>query len=148
MLDQDFRENFSGILRNINHTAGSLDTLLTAKDSRVNRILDNLGSVTDNIAGSNDDINTILGNFAAISDSLAQSELLATINHLNEVLEEANLLMGNISKGEGSFGKLVTDQELYNNLESATRNLDLLLIELRENPGRFVNFSIFGRRRE
>jgi phospholipid/cholesterol/gamma-HCH transport system substrate-binding protein len=148
MLDGDFRENFSNTMKNISNTVSSLDTLLTASDSRLNRIIDNLNSISGNIAGSHDDINTILENFAAISDSLSRSELLATINHLGEVLDEANQLITNIGQGEGTLGKLVTEEQLYNNLESASKNLDLLLIELREHPGRFVNFSIFGRRRD
>jgi phospholipid/cholesterol/gamma-HCH transport system substrate-binding protein len=55
-------------------------------------------------------------------------------------------MMDNISRGEGTLGKLLYDEELYNNLENASRNLDLLLIDIKERPGRFVNFSIFGRR--
>jgi phospholipid/cholesterol/gamma-HCH transport system substrate-binding protein len=148
MLDSDFRENFSNTIESISSTVNSLDTLLTSGDSRVNRIIDNLNSISGNIAGSNEDINAILDNFAAISDSLARSELLATINQLGEVLDEANRLITGVGQGEGTLGKLVTEEELYNNLESASKNLDLLLIELREQPGRFINFSVFGRRRD
>jgi phospholipid/cholesterol/gamma-HCH transport system substrate-binding protein len=148
MFDQDFQTNFAGIVRNISNTVNSLDTLLTAEDSRVNRILSNLGSVSENLAESNEDIGTILNNFAAISDSLSQAELLATMNHLNEVLSDANQMMISLRQGEGSLGKLMTDEELYNNLESVSRNLDLLLIDIKERPGRFVNFSIFGRRQD
>lgn len=153
ILDRDFRESFASSIENISNTVSSLqrsvyamDTLLTSEDSRFNRILDNLGSISENIAGSNDDISTILNNFAAISDSLSRSEMLSTINHLNDVLAETNQLMESVNKGEGSVGKLITDDELYDNLESATRNLDLLLQDLKERPGRYVNFSIFGKK--
>ncbi|MGF1584085.1 MAG: MlaD family protein [Bacteroidales bacterium] len=148
MFDQDFQSNFAGIVKNINNTVSSLDTLLTFEDSRVNRILDNLSSVSENLAESNEDIGTILNNFAAISDSLSQAELLATVNHLNEVLSDANQMMISLRQGEGAMGKFITDDQLYTNLESASKNLDLLLIDLKERPGRFVNFSIFGRRQD
>ena len=148
ILDEDFRESFTGIIDNISGTVSSLqrsmytmDTLLTNEDSRFNRILASLESISGNVAGSNEDINIMLKNFAAISDSLAKSELLSAVNNLNDVLE-------GVSKGEGSLGKLISDEELYSNLESAAKNLDILLIDLKERPGRYVNFSIFGRKRD
>ncbi len=148
ILDEDFRESFSKSMDDISGTVSSLqrsmytmDTLLTKEDSRFNRILANLGSISGNVAASNEDITIILNNFAAISDSLAKSELLSAVNHLNDVLAGA-------SEGEGSLGKFISDEQLYNNLESASENLDKLLIDLRERPGRYVNFSIFGRKRD
>lgn len=155
LLDQDFRETFARSIDNIGNTISSLqrsvyavDTLLTKEDSRFNRILGNLESISGNIAGSNNDISTMITNFTSISDSLAQSELLSTINNLNDILSEMNQLIFTIGQGEGSIGKLISDDELYNNLESATRNLDLLMIDLKERPGRYVNFSIFGRKHD
>lgn len=155
ILDQDFRESFAASIDNIGQTVSSLqrsvysvDTLLTLEGSRFNRIMHNLESISGNLAAGNEDINTILSNFASVSDSLARSELLSTINNLNDVLAESSQLIDNINRGEGSMGKLITDEELYNNLESATKNLDLLLIDLKERPGRYVNFSIFGRKRD
>jgi phospholipid/cholesterol/gamma-HCH transport system substrate-binding protein len=155
ILDQDFRQSFARSMSNISltvsslqRTAGSIDTLMTEEDSRFNRILGNLESISGTFAGSNDDISNIISNLSSVSDSLSQAELVSAVNHLNEVLSEASLLMEKIQNGEGSLGKLVSDEQLYNNLENATESLDRLLIDLRERPGRYINFSIFGRRRD
>jgi len=155
VLDQDFRDNFAGSMDNIGKTVSSLqrsvytmDTLLTDENSRFNRILVNLESISGNVAGSNEDLSTILNNFASISDSLAQSELLSAVNNLNDVLAEFSQVMENVNSGDGSLGKLISDEQLYNNLESATRSLDMLLIDLKKHPGRYVNFSIFGRKHD
>ncbi len=153
ILDEEFRESFDRTFNNINLTVSSLqrsahsvDTLFTKRHSRFNRILDNLESISGNIAGNNESISTILNNFASVSDSLARSELLSTVENLNDALHKVNNVMDSISQGKGSLGKLISDEELYNNLDSATKNLDLLLIDLKEHPGRYVNFSIFGKR--
>lgn len=155
LLDQEFRENFAASIDNMSGTISSLqrsvyavDKLLNEEDSRFNNIMSNLESVSGNFADSNDDINKILNNFAAISDSLAQSELLSTIDNLNNVLGELNQVMEGVNRGDGSLGKLISDEDLYNNLESATKNLDLLLLDLKDRPGRYVNFSIFGRKQD
>ncbi len=155
LLDQEFRENFAASIDNMSGTISSLqrsvyavDKLLNEEDSRFNNIMSNLESVSGNFADSNEDINKMLNNFAAISDSLAQSELLSTIDNLNNVLGELNQVMEGVNRGDGSLGKLISDEDLYNNLESATKNLDLLLLDLKDRPGRYVNFSIFGRKQD
>lgn len=53
--------------------------------------------------------------------------------------------MRKIDEGEGSLGLLVNDPDLYNNLEDASRQLDLLLLDVKYNPKRYVNFSVFGK---
>ena len=155
LLDQDFQDTFSQSIDRIGSTIVSLqssvhsiDTLFSHEESRFNRIMDNMESISDNLAGNNQNITTILDNFASVSDSLARLEIIAAVNNLNDVLSETTRIIEGIERGEGSLGKLVSDEQLYNNLENATRNLDMLLIDLRERPGRYLNFSIFGRRRD
>jgi phospholipid/cholesterol/gamma-HCH transport system substrate-binding protein len=154
LLDPGFQERFAETMDDARQTAASLrrvmhsaDTLLTHDESRFNRILANLGSVSTTLAAGNEDYLKIMENFASISDSLAQAEFLSAINHLNEVLASTNQIMAIIGEGDGSLGRLVNDEDLYNSLESATRSLDSLLTDLRERPGRYVRFSIFGGRR-
>jgi phospholipid/cholesterol/gamma-HCH transport system substrate-binding protein len=155
LLDPGFQARFAGTMDDVGVTAASLrrvmhsaDTLLSHDDSRFNRILANLESVSSTLAAGNEDYMTIMENFASITDSLARSEFLSAINHLNEVLASTSEIMAIIGEGDGSLGRLISDEDLYNNLESAARNLDSLLVDLRERPGRYVRFSIFGGRRD
>lgn len=140
MLDENMQGNVSAGMENLAAASGSLrqsldamETLLTDDQSRFNNLMANLESLSSNAV--------------SITDSLAGSDLFLAINNMNDVLDDLNRLVEKAAGGEGSLGKLLEDEELYNNLESATRNLDLLLIDLRERPGRYVNFSVFGRRR-
>jgi phospholipid/cholesterol/gamma-HCH transport system substrate-binding protein len=41
---------------------------------------------------------------------------------------------------------LLYNDSLYVNLERSARDLDNLLIDLKENPNRYVHFSVFGRK--
>ena len=52
--------------------------------------------------------------------------------------------MEKIEHGEGSLGLLVNDEQLYNDLTHAVKDLDYLLMDVRTNPKRFVRFSVFG----
>ncbi|MEO0293645.1 MAG: MlaD family protein [candidate division WOR-3 bacterium] len=73
--------------------------------------------------------------------SLSKAEDL--ISKLNLSLEELDLALKKINNKEGSLGKLIYDEKLYDNLVKATANLDSLLLEVRKNPGRFLRISVF-----
>ena len=53
-----------------------------------------------------------------------------------------------ISNGEGSAGKLMTDDSLYTNLNNTLYSLDQLLQDMQENPKKYVHFSLFGKKDE
>jgi phospholipid/cholesterol/gamma-HCH transport system substrate-binding protein len=63
-------------------------------------------------------------------------------------LENLDQIVQGISKGEGSAGKLVTNDSLYTNLSNTLYNLDLLLQDMKENPKKYVHFSLFGKKAE
>jgi len=84
-------------------------------------------------------------NFAKLSDSLANSNLSGTIKNLETTVNSLNGILANAESGKGTLGKLLKDEEMYNNLTSASKELDELLREMKLNPKRFVHFSLFGK---
>jgi len=46
------------------------------------------------------------------------------------------------------LGKLANNEELYDNLSNASRELNLLLQDFRLNPKRYVNVSVFGKKQK
>ena len=57
-------------------------------------------------------------------------------------------LVDGMSKGQGSVGKLMTNDSLYTNLNNTLYNLDLLLQDMQANPKKYVHFSLFGKKDE
>ena len=72
------------------------------------------------------------------------SNLTTAVNNTSDALYATAEILRKIDEGEGTMGKLINDDSLYINLESATKSLDRLLIDLEENPKRYVHFSVFG----
>ncbi|MBV6484784.1 MAG: MCE family protein [Flavobacteriales bacterium] len=87
-----------------------------------------------------------LKNFKTFSDSLAVLEMNATLKKAQATFDDMSVIMAKIKNGEGSMGQLINNDSLYFNLQSATKDLDKLLIDMKENPKRYVHFSIFGRK--
>ena len=51
-----------------------------------------------------------------------------------------------MESGKGSMGKLLKDEAMYNNLTKASKELELLLQDVRLHPTRYVNVSVFGKK--
>ena len=80
------------------------------------------------------------------SDSLSQSRIPTLVAQMNGTLAELNRTLAKVNDGDGTVGKFVNDQALYDSLVQASSNLSALLLDLKQHPGRYVHFSVFGRR--
>ena len=68
------------------------------------------------------------------------------VTNLEKTLSNVDKIMNDVQSGKGSLGKMVKDDALYNNLEKTSKELELLLQDLRLNPTRYVNVSLFGKK--
>ena len=91
-------------------------------------------------------VHTITANFAKMSDSLAEANLGQTVNDIQNTVAGLNKVLASIENGEGSVGKLLKDEQLYQNLSGASLQLEQLLEDMKLNPKRYVHFSLFGRK--
>ena len=73
----------------------------------------------------------------------AESGLGATLERADSAFVRVDRIAARLESGEGSLGRLLTDSTLAVNAEDMLRSLDLLLQDVRENPGRYVRLSIF-----
>ncbi|BCR05604.1 ABC transporter substrate-binding protein [Desulfuromonas versatilis] len=78
-----------------------------------------------------------------VNDPALYNEGLAALRRAQSSLAEFEALAAAVRNGEGTAGRLVTEDELHDKLNRTLDDLDILLRDLRENPGRYVRFSLF-----
>lgn len=105
-----------------------------------------LGENKGQLKGVVSNFNKVSNNFVQISDSLNKANLGLTVKNLNATLYKVDGIMKGIESGQGTMGKLMKDDALYNNLERTSNELELLLQDVRLNPTRYVNVSFFGKK--
>lgn len=76
-------------------------------------------------------------NFAKITKTVADANLGQTINDLQSTIGNFNKVLASIDKGEGTMGKLMKDEGLYNNLKGATKEMESLLKDIKLHPKRY-----------
>ena len=111
--------------------------------TNINAILDENKAQVKGVVSN---FNKISHDFSEISDSLNKADLGKTVRNLNNTLAKVDGIMSNLESGKGSMGKLLTDEALYKNLTGASKELELLLADLKNNPKRYVHLSVFGRK--
>lgn len=132
-------------MNNLKQASTKIDGIL-AEDGKLGKILADVEGFTSTLDENKDEIDNLLNNLSSFSDTLAAAELASTINNANKTLSELAAAMEKINNGEGTIGKLFQDETVYANLEAATRDLDSLFIDIKENPNRYVHVSVFGRK--
>ncbi len=139
-------ESMNGSMRRLEHAVTEADLLISSERIKLGNILSNVKSISDNLNNNNQKLSNIFSNLDRITDDVAKSNVKETMTNLQQSITQLNKVLGGIERGEGSVGQLVKNDSLYNNLESSTRNLNLLLEDLRLNPKRYVQVSVFGKK--
>ncbi len=132
-------------INGLKQATSNLDTIMDESKDKFSRILTNVQSISKNIDNNEHNISEILTNLNTITDSLAASDLKQTINNVAITLNEADKILAQINSGEGSLGKIIYNDSLYNNLSQASQDLDKLLIDINANPKKYVQFSLINK---
>ena len=82
------------------------------------------------------------------TDSLSKIDFTNTFNKLSESLNNINIILSKVENGEGTLGKFINSEELYQNLSQSSKELEELLSDLKANPSRYVQFSLFGKKQK
>ncbi|HBX52416.1 MAG TPA: hypothetical protein DEH02_15235 [Bacteroidales bacterium] len=136
-------ESIKQTVANLQHSSGSLDTLVTSQSYKLSNIFNNVESITQNLKNHNDLITNILTNMSAITDSLTKSQFANTISNVNKTLDQVTVIFERINNGQGTIGQLLKNDSLYLNLQSSSKNLNKLLTDIKENPKKYVRYSLF-----
>jgi phospholipid/cholesterol/gamma-HCH transport system substrate-binding protein len=149
-LNTILEENSANIAVTLGHVAGissSLDDVISSQSAQLKSTLQNLNRVTRSLAASAPRLESTMGNIESFSATLNSPATKESIDNLSASLTDLSDLLDRVNSGEGTAGKLMTDQALYDSLTSASSNLALLLEDLKANPKRYVHFSLFGRKK-
>lgn len=146
ILDEKSKANIRESIAKLNALMGEFEK--TSKS--VNQIIDNnQGNINSSLAN----LNKTTANFSKISDTLANAKIGQALRNfensmkgVDNIVTKFDLISTDLQQGKGTMGKLLTDEELYKNLNSTSTELELLLQDLRLNPTRYINVSLFGKK--
>lgn len=134
-------DNLTSIVANVDGVTGSVNSMLTKEKEHLEIALSSLSRFSQSLGDNAEQIDTIIDNMSRFSSQLAESRLVAEVEG---VVTQLNTVLASVNDKSGSVGKMLGDAELYDNLTSASNNLSSLLDDLKQNPHRYINISVFG----
>jgi phospholipid/cholesterol/gamma-HCH transport system substrate-binding protein len=146
VLNADFKKSLGKTLTNLNNTTESLDKIVGSKEKELTATLDNINKFTKMLSDNSGKMSKTFTNLETITDTLAAADLYASVSNLKSSLQKASLLIDNMNNGKGSAGQFLTNDTLYTNLTNSLESLNVLLQDMKANPKRYVQFSLFGKK--
>ena len=135
IFDNSTRTNLKTIVSDFTETIRDLkETSAVLKSNKLN-----IDKIIDNAL----DISTDL---SEISKTINQSELDLIISNFKIFSNDLALILEKINDSNGTISKLIENDTLFQNLNNASKSIDLLLEDIRLNPKRYIHFSIFGKK--
>lgn len=133
-------------LQNASRVTGTLDLTVQENRAALQATLGNVNRLSSSLIETEKQLKPILTKVDNVADSLRTLELRATLANANRTVANLQELLAGIQQGKGTLGKLTSDTQLYANVNATTASLEKLLTDLRQNPKRYVHFSLFGRK--
>ncbi|WP_185207865.1 MlaD family protein [Chryseobacterium sp. C3] len=145
LVDAQNRQEIKLLLANLNKTVAALQTTAGSVNSLVGHNDPKLQKVLDDASLTMQSGKVTLDKYGNLAESIDTKKLNATIANLDATVGQLNNVVSGIDRGEGSLGKIMKDDQLYNNLNAASNNLNSLIEDLKAHPKKYVNFSVFGK---
>ena len=147
LLNSEFSSDLKESASNLNNTSKNLDNLLEKSGKEIEDLITNIEVFTAVLKTNSSSMDSTIKNVSKISEELAGNDLGSSVKNLNDALDGTKDILKKINDEEGSAGLLLNDDSLYNNLTRSLEQLNILLEDMKTNPGRYVNFSLFGRKK-
>lgn len=130
VFDEQTKNNLKLSIAGLNETITSFKSTSVSLNQLIKDNKENLDKTLSNVEN-------ISSNLSKVTDSLANANLGETVKNLDSVINNFDKILASLEAGEGSMGKLLKDEGLYNNLEEATIEMKELLEDMKLHPKRY-----------
>ena len=125
-------QDFSNLTKSLSETSEEISNLISNNSENSSYAISDFKDASNNIK--------------SISDSISSKDLKNITSNLNDLVINLNSITTSLKNSEGTAGQLINDNTIYVNLENATKELNILIEDIKLNPDRYINFSVFGKR--
>jgi phospholipid/cholesterol/gamma-HCH transport system substrate-binding protein len=116
----------------INNSSVIIEETLTSKNTQINKTIDNFEKISSNLSN--------------VSDELNSFGLSSLLSNLEVSVDGIGSIVDKLDSDNSTLGKLINEDEVYNNLNSSIESLNILINDIKANPKKYVHFSVFGRK--
>jgi phospholipid/cholesterol/gamma-HCH transport system substrate-binding protein len=135
----------NGILADVKLATSTIASFST-KEAQIKSMLNDFKKISGALADEQNGLKATLAKTNGILDSVNNLEMNQLFSNMDSTIQNMNAIIASMNDGEGTVDKLLSSDSLYNSLNQTMVDLDKLLIDFREQPKRYVHFSLFGKK--
>ena len=124
--------DFSETIKDLKETSKMIKSVMKSNKLSIDQTITNVLDISTDLS--------------EISKTINQSELSTTMKNFKNSSEGLSRVLNNINEGNGTISKLIGNDSLFQNLNDASKSIDLLIEDIRLNPKRYIHFSVFGKK--
>ena len=144
VMNNEFRENISNSAENLNSLTANMDDIMQKSGHDIRELISNLKSFSDTLKSNSEQFGNSIRQFSEISSEMSEAKIKELLDNINSSAEQTKIMLEKLNAGKGSAGLMLNDDSLYIELTSSLEELNYILDDLRKEPGKYFNFSVFG----
>lgn len=141
-FDEKTETSLKSSLRNLQTISGAIADVVAQDIGEMESAIRSLRATAKNLEQLTEPEGRSMRQVIVDLDSSA-SQLKSATARMSRAAASVESMLAKIEKGEGSLGKLIHDDALYRNLEKFTQDLDLLILDVKQHPQKYIKIEVF-----
>ncbi len=139
ILTEKNRNRIASSLANLEHTLANVKDIsanIDGKSEQIDVFIDNLASLSTQLGTLVAKADSTMAGASKVVDSVNEADIAGTVESLKRLVD-------NINNPKGSVGRLLTEDNVYNSVDSLLADIDDLIRKIKENPKKYLKISVF-----
>lgn len=156
-------EKADPIIEQVNALMPKIDTLISGinvlvNESKMQESLLQINTLTQHLNSTVNQLNQLLrndvpgimnnlesatANLDTITTQAKEADIKQLLTSTNETIQTANSLLKQMQSQDGSVGKLLNSDEVYEQLNRTIADVDSLINDIKANPKRYIHIKVF-----
>lgn len=139
ILTEDNRSRVSNSLASLEQTLVNVKDIsanIEDKSGQIDIFIDNLAALSAQLGALVEKADSTMEGASKVVDSVNAADLAGTVASLKRLVD-------NINNPQGSVGRLLVEDDVYNSVDSLLTDIDELIRKIKENPRKNLKISVF-----
>ena len=136
--------SFDNVLKEVKGLSVTMNRILLENEVKFSNSIYHIESISSAVDNQTESINNTISNLSSFTEELSTLDIIQLSDKIHNITNQIQLLMLSIHQGEGSVSKLFTQDSIHDKLLDTIDNLNQLMIDIQNNPKKYINISVFG----
>ncbi|MBR5569020.1 MAG: MCE family protein [Bacteroidales bacterium] len=139
LLSESNKRNLTRTIAHLEKTMADVSgiaSLVNGKSSELNAFIDNLAALSEKFDSIAEKVDTTMSGVSSVVNSFDEADVAAVVSSFRSLLEKIN-------DPDGTIGKLLVDNSVYNSVDELLNDVDSLVKKIEENPKKYIKISVF-----